>query len=87
MELLFLPILISISLVIDSQSYEKVSAISDNIDIGFEGLPFTTSHSGNLSIINPLYVEHFTQVIANKSSGDRNQNTTIGSFSSRAKIT
>lgn len=79
-------ILISIILLIDIQSYGKVPAISDNTDIQFEVLPFTTIHSGNLSIINPLYVEHFTQVIENKSKGERNQNTTKGSFSGKGLL-
>jgi len=57
--------------------------ISNNTDIEFEGSPSTTSHFANLTIINPFYVEHFTQVIENKSNGEHNQNITNSSFSGK----
>jgi hypothetical protein len=41
----------------------KASAISNNTTVEFESLSFSTTSSNNLSIIYPVYVEHFNQVI------------------------
>jgi hypothetical protein len=60
----------------------KVYAISNNnttTNIEFESLLSSTTASNNLSIIYPVYVEHFNQVI--KKNFNENQNTTVGSFS------
>ncbi|MGE5862556.1 MAG: hypothetical protein ACM31H_02180, partial [Nitrososphaerales archaeon] len=72
----------------------KVSAISNNNTTGieFESLSFSTTSSNNLSIIYPVYVEHFNQVIKKNFNEkqlqeksvikeNENQNTTVGSFS------
>ncbi|MDR4512915.1 MAG: hypothetical protein MRJ93_14560 [Nitrososphaeraceae archaeon] len=41
-----------------TKSHGKVYAMSDNTAIEFEWSPSTTNHFANLTIINPLYVEH-----------------------------
>lgn len=76
---------IFISLYLDTytKSHGKVSAISDNTAIEFEWSASTTNHFANLTIINPLYVEHFTQEIENKSNVECNQNTINRYFSGK----
>ena len=89
-------IFMSIEFFLNITLDNKVSAISNNNTTGIEFeslLSSTTTSSNNLSIIYPVYVEHFNQVIKKnfnekqlqeKSSvikENENQNTTVGSFS------
>lgn len=91
-------IFISIALFLNITLDNKASAISNNTTgIEFESLSFSTTSSNNLSIIYPVYVEHFNQVIKKNFNEkqlqeksvikeNENQNTTVGSFSGNGTL-